>query len=1083
MNGQNLKAGPDSGIGHEPLQGSRPGRLERLAWLPILLLAAAIIVGRAADPSESYTSEPLRLVLSFVFYTLVPLGTLLLIGRGFLALGTPGLLFLECGVVLWSLAGTVGDVVSHGDANVDVTIFNICILLAGVCHLAGAILSLRPQRRLRAPILWLVTGCALALGALWLITQTTLAAWFPVFFIQGHGGTPVRYCVLISAISMFVLSACLLLAGRRGTHLPFTSWYAFALLLLAVGLFGMMIQLSLFSVVNWLSRTAQWLAGVYLLLSAVNALRSSHLPLFPPENKSRPTLYRDAVAMVIVLAAAAVRLTFLPALGTRAPFITFFPAVMLAALYGGWRAGLLATALSAVLVDYFWIEPLGRFAIAEPADWLGLAIFFLGSCMIAWIVETLHQTRTRAFAAETRALLAAEREAAAQLLRKSEERYHTLFTGMTEGFAIHELLTDESGRPVDYRFLDVNPAFERLTGLERQDVVGGTHNEVLPGDDPEWLQMYGHVALTGQPVQFEKYSSVLKRHYEVLAYNPAPMQFAVIFMDITERKRAEKMLMEAKSEAERHAAEMAALMDAVPVAVFIAHDVECRRMSGSRFTQELLGLPATANFSKSAPPSERPADFKAMKDGVEIPADELPVQMAAKGREIHDYEFELLFDDGKSRHLLGDATPLRNAEGRIYGSVGAFVDMTGRKRAEEELHKAKEEAERRARELEALMDAVPALIWVARDTECLSMTGNRAVYEFLGMPYGANVSKTAHETERPVHFRALRNGREILLDELPMQRAAKGEGMQDYELEYAFDDGASRITLGNTTPLYDAAGHVYGAIAAFVDITERKLMEEELRKSREELELRVQERTAELESANKNLRQVPSLLIEAQENERNRLAMELHDSIGQTIAALKFRIEHVIITLERHESALALHSLREFIPILQRSLDETRAIYMGLKPIILSDHGVLSTLQWHRKELLRLYPDQHIELETSIGEEDIPEVLKTPIFRIVQEALNNSHKHSKAEWVDVRIALNDGAIELEISDDGVGMDLDYILESLTAKSLGLVGMRERVELTGGAFTIESTPGEGTTIFCVWPKVMLGSVLDSDGGIQ
>src|SRR5208283_6128382 len=89
--------------------------------------------------------------------------------------------------------------------------------------------------------------------------------------------------------------------------------------------------------------------------------------------------------------------------------------------------------------------------------------------------------------------------------------------------------------------------------------------------------------------------------------------------------------------------------------------------------------------------------------------------------------------------------------------LSTCVDITGRKRAVEELHKAKEEAERHAKELEALMDAVPALIWITHDTECLSMTGNRAVYEFLGMPTGANVSKTAPETERPIHFRALRN--------------------------------------------------------------------------------------------------------------------------------------------------------------------------------------------------------------------------------------------------------------------------------------------------------------------------------------
>ena len=151
MNGQNAKVGLDSGSGHEPSREVRLRGLLRLAWLPIPLLVAAIIAARVAGLRESYMSEALRLVLSFTFYTLVSLGTLFLIGRSFLASGTPGLLLLECGVVLWSLAGTVGDVVAPRDANVNATIFNTVIFLAGLCHLAGAILSLRPQRPFRAP--------------------------------------------------------------------------------------------------------------------------------------------------------------------------------------------------------------------------------------------------------------------------------------------------------------------------------------------------------------------------------------------------------------------------------------------------------------------------------------------------------------------------------------------------------------------------------------------------------------------------------------------------------------------------------------------------------------------------------------------------------------------------------------------------------------------------------------------------------------------------------------------------------------------------------------------------------------------
>lgn len=287
------------------------------------------------------------------------------------------------------------------------------------------------------------------------------------------------------------------------------------------------------------------------------------------------------------------------------------------------------------------------------------------------------------------------------------------------------------------------------------------------------------------------------------------------------------------------------------------------------------------------------------------------------------------------------------------------------------------------------------------------------------------------------------------------------------ENRYLRKDGGV-VFVRKSVSIVRAEGVPRWIIVLVEDISERKLMEKEILKSRDELEARVQERTEELQSANEKLQSVPPRLIEIQENERRRLASDLHDSIGQTLAALKFRIEHIANTVQKGDSREALKLLNEFVPILQRSIDETRTIYMGLRPTILADHGILATLEWYRQQLLGIYPGQHIEIETTISEEDIPENLKTAMFRIIQEALNNTCKHSRAEWVDVRLALNEGSLELEISDDGIGMDLDYILESSTAKSLGLISMRERAELTGGELYIRSMPDKGTTVKAVWP---------------
>ena len=113
---------------------------------------------------------------------------------------------------------------------------------------------------------------------------------------------------------------------------------------------------------------------------------------------------------------------------------------------------------------------------------------------------------------------------------------------MTEGFALHELIYNEQGQPCDYRFIEVNPAFERITGLRRGDVIGKTMRQALPDEDTFWIDTYGEVVRTGQSIHFEKYSQAMDKHFEVFAYRTARDQFAVLFMDNTRRKQSEDSL-------------------------------------------------------------------------------------------------------------------------------------------------------------------------------------------------------------------------------------------------------------------------------------------------------------------------------------------------------------------------------------------------------------------------------------------------------------------------------------------------------------------------------------------------------------
>lgn len=125
-------------------------------------------------------------------------------------------------------------------------------------------------------------------------------------------------------------------------------------------------------------------------------------------------------------------------------------------------------------------------------------------------------------------------------LVQSELRYRNLFLEMQLGVAIHRIILDNTGKPVNYVFLDVNPGFEKMTGLNKQDIIGKTVLDVLPETEPYWIENYGEVALTGKPLNFENFSSALGKYYSVVAYRTEPMKFAVIIDDVTIRKRTEK---------------------------------------------------------------------------------------------------------------------------------------------------------------------------------------------------------------------------------------------------------------------------------------------------------------------------------------------------------------------------------------------------------------------------------------------------------------------------------------------------------------------------------------------------------------
>ena len=133
-----------------------------------------------------------------------------------------------------------------------------------------------------------------------------------------------------------------------------------------------------------------------------------------------------------------------------------------------------------------------------------------------------------------------KRKIAEAMLVESEEGYAQLFDNMHEGYALHEIIVDDHGKPIDYRFLKVNPSFGKILGLDEKKILGKRVKEVLPGIEGNWIETYGRVALEGETLHIVEYSTDLNRHYSVFAYNAGQGRFITVFMDISDRKRKEK---------------------------------------------------------------------------------------------------------------------------------------------------------------------------------------------------------------------------------------------------------------------------------------------------------------------------------------------------------------------------------------------------------------------------------------------------------------------------------------------------------------------------------------------------------------
>jgi PAS domain S-box-containing protein len=431
-----------------------------------------------------------------------------------------------------------------------------------------------------------------------------------------------------------------------------------------------------------------------------------------------------------------------------------------------------------------------------------------------------------------------------RLLRESETRFRTLFESMREGVALHELVRDQNGIPVDYRITEVNPAYEAHTGLAASGVKGALASSIYGGASPPYLDLYTEVATTGQPRSFETYYPPMDRHYRIAVSSPGKDLFATIFEDVTERKRAEEVLRESEKRYRSLFENMLEgyafcrmLFENGEPRDFIYLDVNgafetltgLREVVGKRVTQVIPGI--------------RESNPELFEIYGRVALTGMPEKL-----EIYLERLGIWFS-------IAVYSPIREH------FVAVFDNITGRKRAEEALR----ESEARLR---LAMDAAKAGAW-EWDLRTYENVWSEELYKVYGLEPGS--CKPSYEAWRQI----VHPGDRPRAEQTVREAASRGTDL-NVEFRVVDRDGTERWLMSRGRPLRDGNGKIVRYIGIVLDITERRRAEEALRSSLEEKTALLREVHHRVKN---NLQIVASLLNLQASRIRNRQVLEtLHDT-------------------------------------------------------------------------------------------------------------------------------------------------------------------------------------------------------------
>lgn len=430
---------------------------------------------------------------------------------------------------------------------------------------------------------------------------------------------------------------------------------------------------------------------------------------------------------------------------------------------------------------------------------------------------------------------------------------------------------------------------------------------------------------------------------------------------------------------------------------------------------------------------------------------------------VFDFQARVRWGDNSVHWIYDRGRVYYDERNRPVRMVGVVLDITGRKRADEALRESEER-------LKSILEGIADYAIITLDVKGCITGWNTGAENIFGFTESEIIGQDAGIIFTPEDRKEGADRKEI--------KKALAEGRSEDERWHIRKDGSRFYASGILTLLHGGGMHGFVKIAR--DLTERQRAEEHLRLAHEELETRVQQRTAELATANEALQvemierkqaederiEILQQLVTAQENERRRIARDLHDQLGQQLTALRLKLE---ILRKMCDDKKLCEQIEQTQAVAERIDADVDFLAWEMRPTVLDDIGIVAALADYVREWSSHFGIPAEFSAARFGKKRLAPEVETNLYRIAQEALNNVYKHAQAKKAEIFLEPRDGFAVLIIADDGVGFEPGKkILNGGGAKGMGLIGMKERAALVGGSLEIESARGEGTTVYARVP---------------